>query len=323
MLGMPRSSFWTLLLTLGATAALGAVLDKETGDSPRRLRGKHRPDAAHNHEAGELDYDHDAFLGEELSTQFDALSPEESQRRLGIIVDLIDVNMDGFVNEDEMQKWIEKVQEREIREDTDRQWRERVPDGKEKISWPEYRKTSYGFLEEEEGYKDGFNFTTMIVRDKRRFMMADRTGDKKLNKEEFQAFLHPEDAPYLRDVVVMETMEDMDKDGDGKISITEYMADMWQGKEEEEPDWVKEERDQFHQQRDTNKDGFLVFEEVKDWIVPENFDHTWAEAHHLMVTADDNQDNLLTKEEILNRYDVFVGSQATQFGEILNRHEEF
>jgi hypothetical protein len=23
-------------------------------------------------------------------------------------------------------------------------------------------------------------------------MMADRTGDKKLNKEEFQAFLHPE-----------------------------------------------------------------------------------------------------------------------------------
>jgi hypothetical protein len=34
---------------------------------------------------------------------------------------------------------------------------------------------------------------------------------------------------------------------------------------------------------------------VKDWIVPENFDHTWAEAHHLLVTVDDNQDNLLTK----------------------------
>jgi len=29
--------------------------------------------------------------------------------------------------------------------------------------------------------------------------------------------------------------------------------------------------------------------------VPENFDHTWAEAHHLMVTVDANQDDLLTK----------------------------
>ncbi len=29
--------------------------------------------------------------------------------------------------------------------------------------------------------------------------------------------------------------------------------------------------------------------------MPENFDHTWAEAHHLMVTVDANQDDLLTK----------------------------
>lgn len=35
------------------------------------------------------------------------------------------------------------------------------------------------------------------------------------------------------------------------------------------------------------------------------------------------QDGHLTKEEVLAKYDIFVGSQATDFGEALNRHEEF
>ena len=35
------------------------------------------------------------------------------------------------------------------------------------------------------------------------------------------------------------------------------------------------------------------------------------------------QDNKLTKEEIVDKHDVFVGSQATDFGEALTRHDEF
>ena len=36
-----------------------------------------------------------------------------------------------------------------------------------------------------------------------------------------------------------------------------------------------------------------------------------------------HQDGELTKEEILEKHDVFVGSQATDFGEALTRHDEF
>ena len=32
---------------------------------------------------------------------------------------------------------------------------------------------------------------------------------------------------------------------------------------------------------------------------------------------------MLTKEEILDKHDVFVGSQATEYGEALARHDEF
>lgn len=35
------------------------------------------------------------------------------------------------------------------------------------------------------------------------------------------------------------------------------------------------------------------------------------------------QDGRLSKQEILDSYEVFVGSQATDFGEVLLRHDEF
>ena len=35
------------------------------------------------------------------------------------------------------------------------------------------------------------------------------------------------------------------------------------------------------------------------------------------------QDGKLTREEILDKYDLFVGSQATDFGEALTKHDEF
>ena len=37
--------------------------------------------------------------------------------------------------------------------------------------------------------------------------------------QEFSAFLHPEDAEHMRDIVVQETLEDIDKDGDGHVGI--------------------------------------------------------------------------------------------------------
>lgn len=75
--------------------------------------------------------------------------------------------------------------------------------------------------------------------------------------------------------------------------------------------------------RDKNNDGYMDNEEVKDWIIPPDFDHAEAEARHLIYEADSDVDEKLTKDEILEKYDLFVGSQATDFGEALTRHDEF
>lgn len=63
--------------------------------------------------------------------------------------------------------------------------------------------------------------------------------------------------------------------------------------------------------------------QVKTWIIPADFDHAEAESRHLIYEADTDADHKLTKDEILEKYDIFVGSQATDFGEALTRHDEF
>ena len=53
-------------------------------------------------------------------------------------------------------------------------------------------------------------------------------------------------------------------DGDGKISLSEYIGDMYHGDGgDHEPEWVQKEREQFTEFRDHDKDGFMDLEEVK------------------------------------------------------------
>ena len=67
----------------------------------------------------------------------------------------------------------------------------------------------------------------MEARDSRRWSMADLDHSGELDLQEYSAFLHPEEVEHMRDIVVTETMEDIDKDGDGKINMDEYIGDMY------------------------------------------------------------------------------------------------
>ena len=89
--------------------------------------------------------------------------------------------------------------------------------------------------------------------------MADEDKDGSLAMYEFKHFLHPEDVEHMRDIVIQETIEDIDKDGDGRLSVDEYIGDMYSTDSttslDEEPDWVKRERESFKEVRDQDGDG--------------------------------------------------------------------
>ncbi|XP_037939096.1 calumenin-B [Teleopsis dalmanni] len=275
-------------------------------------------------------YDHEAFLGEDEAKEFDQLPPEESKRRLGVIVDRIDDNKDGLVDLSELKRWIEYTKRRYIDEDVARIWKQHNPNNNDTIDWESYRKNVYGFMEgmtkeELEHEENGISYQGMLKKDRRRWGVADQNLDDALTKEEFTAFLHPEEHKTMQDIVLMETLEDIDKNKDGKVSVDEYIGDLYRASEpsEVEPEWVVSERESFSKFRDLDGDGFLNREEVRAWVVPKDFDHAESESKHLIFEADQDGDEKLTKDEILDKYDIFVGSQATDFGEALARHDEF
>ncbi|KAM3608869.1 uncharacterized protein V6R79_005930 [Siganus canaliculatus] len=241
-----------------------------------------------------------------------------------MLVERIDEDKDGYVTAEEMKKWIKHAQKRWIYDDVDRQWKSHDLNGDEFVSWEEYKNATYGYILDDPDPDDGFSYRQMMARDERRFKMADEDNDLKANKEEFTAFLHPEEYDHMKDIVVLETMEDIDKNGDGLIDLDEYIGDMYnQEGDASEPEWVKTEREQFTEFRDKNKDGKMDKDETRDWILPNDYDHAEAEAKHLVYESDADKDGRLTKAEIVDKYDLFVGSQATDFGEALTRHDEF
>ena len=69
-------------------------------------------------------------------------------------------------------------------------------------------------------------------------------------------------------------------------------GDLWPQSEREgneEPDWVKSEKEQFEKHRDKDGDGKLNVDEIGEWILPEDYDHAHAEANHLIHHADSNK----------------------------------
>ena len=71
---------------------------------------------------------------------------------------------------------------------------------------------------------DGFSYEQMLFRDERRWKQADQDKKGYLTKEELTAFLHPEEYDHMKDMVIVETIEDIDRDKDGKISLEEYIG---------------------------------------------------------------------------------------------------
>ena len=129
-------------------------------------------------------------------------------------------------------------------------------------------------------------------KDRRRFLKADENRNAGLNKREFADFIHPEHSLRMKELVITETIEDIDKNNDGQISMDEFLGDMWDSIENvnaSEPEWIKTERENFRKYRDLDHDGKLNRREVELWLMPIDYDNIQAETLHLFREADQNQ----------------------------------
>ncbi|KAH9636170.1 hypothetical protein HF086_007122 [Spodoptera exigua] len=111
--------------------------------------------------------------------------------------------------------------------------------------------------------------------------VADANSDGKLELNEFQVFTNPEEHKEMHQFLINQTLREKDLNKDGSIDFNEYIGER----------------------------GMFMYE-----IADEEVDHLFA-------SADDDHDDLLSFEEILQHHDVFVGSEATDYGsDLMGEH---
>ncbi|KXJ19691.1 calumenin-B [Exaiptasia diaphana] len=272
----------------------------------------------HDHYKGsehDVRYDHDAFLGPDAQ-KFEEFPPEESKLKLKIIVTTkIDTNKDSKVSLEELEAWIERQRKAFMYEAIEKNIKEEDKNGDGKISWEEYKAAKFGEWDNNNLPQD-HNLRRQIQKAQHKFSMADEDKDGKMDSDEYVNFQHPEETKHMEELAVDEILEDVDQNGDGFITIKEFLGQY--GDVEKTPGWVEREREEFARQFDKNKDGKLNREEVRDWALPQRGE-SLDEAKHLIDGSDDDADGILSLEEILIHWEMFVGSKATDHGETLRQ----
>ena len=169
-----------------------------------------------------------------------------------------------------------------------------------------------------------------------------------MDRDEYVNFQHPEEADYMEEIAIDEIVDEVDKDLDRYelignkyllffspfsflfnlkyvfsrlISIDEFLGQYGDG---QRPDWVEHEREHFAKTFDLNGNGKLERNEIHKWVIPSRGESR-EEAEHLMEGTDEDANGLLSVDEIILHFDLFVGSRATDHGETLKRmkHDEF
>lgn len=294
-------------------------------DTKSKAHKVHEPIHEDHYKDGEHnpDYDHEAVLGsKESEEEYSKMDPEEAKARLGDLVDKMDTNSDGFVSKQELAGWIEHSFRTLDDEEAENRFKEHDANKNQKLTWKEYLEKVYSYKPEDidqfekDKNSDMKDFAKSVRAEEEKFKHADKNKDGSLDISEFSAFLHPWDHPHMRDLEMKRAMQDYDKNKDTAISFDEYLGDGEHDKETKEA-----EKEQFVSY-DRNKNGKLEGDEIKTWILPDHRDSALEEAVHLIGESDANKDGKLTKPEIQDKHDLWVGSQATDFGRSLHDAEE-
>jgi len=282
-----------------------------------------------------LDQDVFNFDPEEYDEDWDPweLEEDEIKARLSKVFKRIDDNRDGNVDRNELIAHTYKALYSMDEQEAEEEFLDADQDADTHVNWAEFVFEFYGLEKEDEDNilemdtDTGTEFNRMYARDKGRFHAADFDSDGKLNLMEFQAFKNPMKTEKLRDLAIEWAMRDVDKNGDGKISLEEYMGDYLTqpdaNKEHYGDEFLDEEKHRFNDDFDRDGNGFIEGPELQFWMGPDNTEIAIEETEHILEMSDEDGNGLITLEEVLNNHDLWVDSDATQFGQQLRyAHDE-
>lgn len=247
----------------------GSSNKERTEDGAYIARDSNHLDGDEHHS----EFDHEAILGSvKEAEEFDNLNPEESKRRLAILVKKMDMNQDGFVSSNELHAWIIRSFKQLSEEEATERFADIDENDDYSITWEEYLNENYGlntddahkqFIESEHSEEE----IKMIEDDHELFNASDLNQDGVLNQDEFVLFNSPEEHPEMLPIILGQTLREKDTNGDKKIDFQEFIGESAKNHDKE---WLVSEKEKFDHELDRDGDGILNGNEILAWIVPSN-----------------------------------------------------
>merc|ERR1711970_289506 len=261
------------------------------------------------------------------------LDEEDIKQRLTKIVRRIDHDSDEKLSRKELINHIHKALFAMDADEAEDEFVDADQDGDDRINWNEFVEEFYGLDVGDQNNilkmdtDTGTEFNRMYARDKGRFHAADRDTDGALTLIEYISFKNPLKTNDLRDQAIAWALKEVDADKDGKVSLKEYMSDYMtkptDGLEYYGEEHLEQEKRKFEEELDVDGNGVLEGEELSFWMGPDNTEIAIEEAEHLIEMCDENGDGFLSKNEIMDNHELWLDSDATEYGQQLRyAHEE-
>nr|XP_002129310.1 reticulocalbin-2 [Ciona intestinalis] len=257
------------------------------------------------------------------------LPPEEQKSRLKSLVEKkMDVNQDGFIDAKELHSWTLKAFDSFENDDAKEEFSMVDVDKDGAVSWREHSDDAHGkgYGEESPEFanpeaEEGIEKKETYLKDKKIFAAADRDGNEILDLMEYFNFKHPRRNPETSQVLIEDKLESLDANKNGGIDLEEYLKDT---KNADEDEALAESETERFGELDGDGDGVLRGSELLQWIDPDNSEEADDEADHLMTESDKDEDGKLSPDEIVNNHELWVESDATDYGrQLMLNHDEF
>ncbi|XP_056454187.1 reticulocalbin-2 [Gadus chalcogrammus] len=285
------------------------------------LEDNHYIDQQHN-----PGHDVNVLLGNQNTKETGQMDPSQQREKIIEIVKKIDINSDKMLSTEELALWIQQVYRKYALEDVEERFPKFDPNADGVVSWEEYN-TQQGLITLDDAAvlndPEQESIRYLSLKEKRRFDFADVDDTAGLNLPEFLAFTHPSEVDHMADFTIEDVLSEYDRDGDGFISLTEFIGDVRGNGDSTPSHWEVEETVRFKELYDQDKDGKLNPQEQLRWVAPNSYGSAREEALHLVKEMDHDGDGKISEAEVLKNQESFMNSEVTDYGrQLITSHDE-